>query len=56
MLVMYHTRVPQQLLAPNVPSDVSRKISVIKNQILNVDQTNTGRNVSTALSTIVNME
>ena len=56
MLVMYHTRVPQQLLAPNVPSDVSRKISVIKNQILNVGQTNTGLNVTTALSTIVNME
>ena len=53
---MYHTRVPQQLLVPNVPSDVSRKISVIKNQILNVGQTNTGLNVITALSTIVNME
>ena len=56
MLVMYHTLVHQQLLVPNVPSVVSKKINAIKNQILNVGQTNTGLNVIIALNTIVNME
>ena len=56
MLVMYHTLVHQQLLVPNVPSVVSKKINVIRNQILNVGQTSTGLNVITALNTIVNME
>ena len=56
MLVMYHTPVHRQLLVPNVPSVVSKKINAIKNQILNVDQTSTGLNVITVLSTIVNGE
>jgi len=53
---MYLTLVHQQLLVPNVPSVVSKKINAIKNQILNVGQTNTGLNVIIALNTIVNME
>ena len=56
MLVMYLTLVHQQLLLPNVLPDVLKKINAIKNQILNADQTSTGLNVITALSTIVNGE
>ena len=56
MLVMHHTLGHQQLLVPNVPPDVSKKINAMDHQTLNVDQTSTGLNVILVLKMIVNME
>ena len=55
-LVMYHTLVPQQLLAPNVQLVALKKINVTQCQIHNVDQTNIGLSVITVLKTTVNGE